>query len=62
LGERLRAILPKTEVVEPEEIKLGEELSAIVTQRGKSGVYVLSVKKLFEKKVREEFEELLLRA
>jgi small subunit ribosomal protein S1 len=58
LGGKAEAILPKTEVVEPEEIKLGEELSAIVTQRGKSGVYVLSVKKLFEKKVREEFEEL----
>jgi len=58
LGGKAEAILPKTEVVEPEEIKLGEELSAIVTQRGQSGVYLLSVKKLFEKRAREEFEEL----
>jgi small subunit ribosomal protein S1 len=58
LGGKAEAILPKTEVVEPEEIKLGEELSAIVTQRGQRGVYVLSVKKLFEKRAREEFEEL----
>jgi len=57
LGGKAEAILPKTEVVEPEEIKLGEELSAIVTQRGQSGVYVLSVKKLFERRAREEFEE-----
>ncbi len=58
LGGKAEAILPKSEVIDSEEIRIGEKVLAIVAQRRQSGAYVLSVKKLFEKRVKEEFEEL----
>ena len=58
LGGKAEAILPKSELIAPEEIKIGEKISAIVVQRGERGAYVLSVKKLFEKRAKEEFEDL----
>jgi len=58
LGGKVEAILPKSEVVEGEELKVGEEIMAIVLQKRQVGGCILSVKKLFEIKAKEEFENL----